>query len=82
MYAIISDIHGNYEALQAVLAEIDRRNVKEIYCLGDVIGYGASPKQCIDTVMERCEAVVCGNHDHAVFYEPLQAVHRYRHGAV
>ncbi|HNO79986.1 MAG TPA: metallophosphoesterase family protein [Phycisphaerae bacterium] len=70
VYAIISDIHGNYEALQAVLAEIDRRNVKEIYCLGDVIGYGASPKQCIDTVMERCEAVVCGNHDHAVFYEP------------
>ena len=70
MYAIISDIHGNLEALEAVLAEIDRRSLKVVYCLGDVIGYGASPKECLDLVMERCAEVVCGNHDHACFYEP------------
>lgn len=70
MFAIISDIHGNLEALQAVLADIDARGIKRIVCLGDVIGYGASPKECIDIVMERCEFCLCGNHDHAVFYEP------------
>lgn len=70
MFAIISDIHGNLEALQAVLAEIDRRGIKEIYCLGDVVGYGASPRECLDLVIERCKLCVCGNHDHAVFYEP------------
>lgn len=70
MFAIISDIHGNLEALQAVLAEIEHRGIKEIYCLGDVVGYGASPRECLDLVIERCKLCVCGNHDHAVFYEP------------
>jgi predicted phosphodiesterase len=70
VFAIISDIHANLEALQAVLKEIDRREIKEIYCLGDVIGYGASPRECLDLVIERCKVCVCGNHDHAVFYEP------------
>jgi predicted phosphodiesterase len=69
-FAIISDIHGNFEALESVLADIDRRNIKEIYCLGDVIGYGASPKECLDLVSERCLAILCGNHDQAVFFEP------------
>ena len=71
MFAIISDIHGNLEALEAVLADIDAREIERIVCLGDVIGYGASPKQCVDIVMERCEFCLCGNHDHAVFYEPF-----------
>ena len=71
MFAVISDIHSNLEALEAVLAEIERRNIKEVYCLGDVVGYGASPKECLDLVLERCAAILCGNHDHAVFYEPL-----------
>ncbi|MCB9851428.1 MAG: metallophosphoesterase [Phycisphaerales bacterium] len=70
MFAIISDIHGNLEALQAVFKEIDRRGIKEVFCLGDVIGYGASPRECLDLVIERCAMCVCGNHDHAVFYEP------------
>ncbi|HEY3241958.1 MAG TPA: metallophosphoesterase family protein, partial [Phycisphaerae bacterium] len=70
MFAIISDIHGNVEALQAVLADIDRRGIKRILCLGDVIGYGASPRECLDLITERCELTLCGNHDHAVFYEP------------
>lgn len=70
MFAVISDIHGNLEALETALAEIDRRSAKKIYCLGDVIGYGASPGACLDLVIERCELALCGNHDQAVFYEP------------
>jgi len=70
LFSIISDIHSNLEALQAVLADIDRRGIKRVLCLGDVVGYGASPKECLDLVIERCELTLCGNHDHAVFYEP------------
>lgn len=71
MLALISDIHGNHEALLAVLADIDRRGgVSEILCLGDVIGYGPNPIECIETVMERCSVTLMGNHDFAVFYEP------------
>ncbi len=69
-FAVISDIHGNLEALEAVTADIDKRGIKERYCLGDVIGYGASPKQCLDLVIDTCVASLCGNHDQAVFYEP------------
>jgi diadenosine tetraphosphatase ApaH/serine/threonine PP2A family protein phosphatase len=70
MIAIISDIHGNLEALQAVLAEIDKRNVDEIVCLGDVIGYGPNPIECLDLIMQRTKVTLMGNHDFAVFYEP------------
>lgn len=70
MYAVISDIHGNLEALQTALADIDRRNIKQIFCLGDVVGYGASPKECLDLIIDRCQICLCGNHDQAVFYEP------------
>ena len=52
MKAIISDIHSNLEALQAVLADIAKHNVTEIYCLGDIIGYGPNPRECIDLVMQ------------------------------
>ncbi len=70
MFAIISDIHSNLEALRTVLADIDRRGLKTIYCLGDIIGYGPEPAACLDLVAERTELSLCGNHDHAVFYEP------------
>ncbi len=70
MIAIISDIHGNLEALEAVLADIDGRGIKDIICLGDVVGYGASPGDCLDLVIERVRFSMCGNHDQAVFYEP------------
>ncbi len=68
--AIISDIHANLEALTAVLEEIDRLKIKRIICLGDVVGYGPNPLECIDIVMERCEFSLMGNHDFAIFYEP------------
>ncbi|MEL7237314.1 MAG: metallophosphoesterase family protein [Planctomycetota bacterium] len=70
MLAIISDIHGNLEALTAVLAEIDRRGVPDILCLGDVLGYGPNPVECLDLVRQRCRSTIMGNHDFAVFYEP------------
>jgi diadenosine tetraphosphatase ApaH/serine/threonine PP2A family protein phosphatase len=70
MLAIVSDIHGNLEALTAVLAEIDRRGITDILCLGDVIGYGPNPLECLDLVMQRSKTCLMGNHDFAVFYEP------------
>lgn len=70
MFAIISDIHGNLEALQAVLADIERREIREIVCLGDLIGYGPNPRECLDTIAEKCALCLMGNHDHAVLFEP------------
>ncbi|MCA9055952.1 MAG: metallophosphoesterase, partial [Planctomycetaceae bacterium] len=70
MKAIISDIHGNLEALDAVLADIRTHNVDEIYCLGDIIGYGPNPRECIDLVMENCKITIIGNHDQAALFDP------------
>jgi predicted phosphodiesterase len=65
MYAVISDIHGNLEALEAVLNDVPEE-VETIYCLGDVIGYGASPDECCDIVRDVGMPVISGNHDLAV----------------
>ena len=70
MFAIVSDIHGNLEALTAVLAEIDRRAIQHIVCLGDIVGYGPNPMECLDLIATRSRAAIMGNHDFAVFYEP------------
>jgi predicted phosphodiesterase len=67
--ALISDIHSNLEALQAVLADIARQNVKEIYCLGDIVGYGPNPRECVDLVMQ-CQVVLLGNHDQGAMFDP------------
>ena len=64
-YAILSDIHGNLEALRAVLAGA-RGQAEAFLCLGDVVGYGADPQACIELIAERSVAVVSGNHEHAV----------------
>jgi len=68
--ALISDIHGNAEALRAVLADIDSKGVERIICLGDIIGYGPDPLECVDLVRKRCAWSLMGNHDFAVLYEP------------
>jgi len=70
MFAVTSDIHSNLEALTTVLADIERRGIKTIYCLGDVIGYGANPKECLDLIIEKTKWCVLGNHDYATLYEP------------
>ncbi len=63
---IISDIHGNLEALVRVLSTINYLQCDLIYCLGDIVGYGPFPNECIDLVRERCAMVVRGNHDSGV----------------
>jgi predicted phosphodiesterase len=67
--AIISDIHSNFEALLAVLKDIEQQGVSEIYCLGDVVGYGPNPRECLDLVM-RCKIVLLGNHDQGAMFDP------------
>jgi predicted phosphodiesterase len=68
--ALISDIHGNYEALAAVLDYINTLDIDEIICLGDIIGYGPDPIRCLDIVMDRCKLVILGNHDQAAIFDP------------
>lgn len=68
--AVISDIHGNAEALRTTLADIGRRGVDRIICLGDIIGYGPDPLECVDLVAEKCAWSLMGNHDFGVLYEP------------
>ena len=61
--AIISDIHGNLEALKATLQDIEKRNVDKIICLGDTIAKGVHPKECLELVRKKCEIVIQGNTD-------------------
>jgi len=68
--AIISDIHGNYEALTSVLADIDGQGVDDLYCLGDIIGYGPNPRECLDEIMKRATVTILGNHDQAALFDP------------
>jgi diadenosine tetraphosphatase ApaH/serine/threonine PP2A family protein phosphatase len=67
--ACISDVHSNLEALTAALSEIERRGADAIYCLGDIVGYGADPAACLDLVQKHATGVVLGNHDAAVALE-------------
>ena len=69
MRAIISDVHANLEALQAVLEDIAAHGVNDIYCLGDVVGYGPNPRECVDLVM-KCKVALLGNHDQGAMFDP------------
>ncbi len=80
-YAILADIHGNLEALTAVLGDIEQQGgADEIWCLGDIVGYGPEPSACLE-ILQRCQHVaVAGNHDLAAvgkldvsFFNPLAA---------
>ncbi len=68
--ALISDIHGNLEALNAVMADIQLQKVERIVCLGDIVGYGPNPCQCLDLVMQQCQLTILGNHDQAALFDP------------
>jgi diadenosine tetraphosphatase ApaH/serine/threonine PP2A family protein phosphatase len=61
--AVISDIHGNWHALEAVLAEIDAEQPDELWCLGDLVGYGPRPNPCCAEMQKRAAICLCGNHD-------------------
>jgi len=73
-YAFISDIHANLEALEAVFDDIDTQNVDQTVCLGDIVGYGANPNECVDLVKSRCPVILLGNHDAAAI-EMLSTQH-------
>lgn len=68
--AIISDIHANSHALRAVLEDIESHGVDQIYCLGDVIGYGPDPRACLELSM-KFDLNLMGNHEEAVLFEPI-----------
>jgi len=62
-YAIISDVHANLEALQAVLAEIEKEEIDSILFAGDCVGYGPDPNECIELLRTKASLVIAGNHD-------------------
>ena len=64
--AVVSDIHANLHALEAVLAAIDTEQPDELWCLGDLVGYGPKPNECCALVQARAAVCLCGNHDLAV----------------
>lgn len=64
-YGIISDIHGNLEALNAVLESLSEERIDRYVCLGDLVGYGANPNECVELVQEFTDWVIAGNHDWA-----------------
>jgi diadenosine tetraphosphatase ApaH/serine/threonine PP2A family protein phosphatase len=67
--AVISDVHANYQALEAVLKEIDAARVDAVWCLGDTVGYGPRPNECCDVVRGRAAHSLVGNHDLVVLGE-------------
>jgi len=67
--AVVSDIHSNLEALSAVLKDIGEQGISEIYCLGDIVGYGPNPRECIDLAM-KCDVCLLGNHDQGALFDP------------
>ena len=61
--ALLSDVHGNLPAFEAVLADVDAAAADEVWCLGDLVGYGAEPDACVELASERCDLCLAGNHD-------------------
>jgi predicted phosphodiesterase len=61
--AVISDIHGNWHAFEAVLADVEQERVDETWCLGDIVGYGPQPNRCVDEARASSDICLIGNHD-------------------
>jgi predicted phosphodiesterase len=64
--ALLSDVHGNLPAFEAVLADVDAEGADAIWCLGDLVGYGAEPDECVELARRRCDLCLAGNHDMVV----------------
>lgn len=67
--ALVSDLHSNKEAADAVFAHIRAQGIQTMVCLGDIVGYGPDPEHCVDLVRGHAEATVLGNHDEALFHD-------------
>jgi predicted phosphodiesterase len=63
LYGVLGDIHGNLEALRAVLAALEARGVRELLCVGDIVGYNADPDECVALLRARSVKAIAGNHD-------------------
>jgi len=61
--ALLSDVHGNLPAFEAVLGDVENQSVEEVWCLGDLVGYGAQPDDCVQLARDRCDLSLAGNHD-------------------
>ena len=72
-FGLVADVHANLPALDAVLAALAEEGIEEIWCLGDVVGYGGDPEACVAIVRERCAGTVRGNHDAAAVQAALRA---------
>lgn len=68
--AALSDIHGNLEALEAVCADIDALNPDKVYCIGDIVGYGCSPAECVKIIRDRGYPTVMGNWEQVIMVKP------------
>lgn len=79
VYAVISDVHSNLEALIAVLEDLRNRNISDIFFIGDAVGYGPNPNECIALLKEKCRFLLAGNHEWGV--AGLMDVHRFNESA-
>jgi diadenosine tetraphosphatase ApaH/serine/threonine PP2A family protein phosphatase len=83
LYGIFSDIHANLPALEAVLRSMDSRKVEKRICLGDIVGYGASPNECATLVKQYSDVCLLGNHDNvALKREPYSSFNVYAKAAI
>ncbi len=64
-YVVLSDVHANLEALEAVLKDLEKQEIKEILFLGDAVGYGPNPNECLELLKRKCRILLAGNHDWA-----------------
>lgn len=82
-YGVFSDVHGNLEALDSVLADMKKEGCEKFWCLGDLVGYGANPNECIEKIRAIADQTVLGNHDSAsVGLEDTVHFNRYAREAV
>jgi diadenosine tetraphosphatase ApaH/serine/threonine PP2A family protein phosphatase len=82
-YAVISDVHANLHALEAVLQDINGKGITDIYFIGDAVGYGPRPNQCIDIIKQRCILTLAGNHDWAAIgYTDITYFNKYAKQAI
>jgi len=65
-YALMADVHGNFDALEAVMQDVRAEQPDHVFCLGDIVGYGAEPAECIKLVRDNSILCIAGNHDFAV----------------